>query len=127
MAKIEKSIIEPKWVKIKELYELKTNGSDKYGTNFKLDGELDKLCIEFINLIGEATTSYGYNYIVEGVKLDLWKERIWSLVENAGLLPGVSSSDDNEIEGNDDWMQDDSEEFEMDIESKEHEAYTTHL
>ena len=28
--------------------------------------------------------------------MNLWKERIWSLVENAGLLPEISWRDDKE-------------------------------
>ncbi len=41
MAKIEKSIITPKWVEIKKMYEDGTNGSKEYGKNFPIDGELD--------------------------------------------------------------------------------------
>ena len=32
MAKVEKTIVTPMWVKIKEMYEEGTNRSDKYGT-----------------------------------------------------------------------------------------------
>jgi hypothetical protein len=31
MAKIEKSFLTPKWLKVKEMYENETNGSDKEG------------------------------------------------------------------------------------------------
>ena len=98
MAKMQKSIVTPMWSKIKEMYETGTNGSDKYGTNFEVDGELDKLCCEFIDLMGEITTHYGWTAIVEDVKMDLWKERIWSLIENAGLLPEIAWRDDLESE-----------------------------
>tara|TARA_R110001632_G_scaffold168333_1_gene286973 strand:+ start:45 stop:437 length:393 start_codon:yes stop_codon:yes gene_type:complete len=125
MAKMQKSIVTPMWSKIKEMYETGTNGSDKYGTNFEVDGELDKLCCEFIDLMGEITTHYGWTAIVEDVKMDLWKERIWSLVENAGLLPEIAWRDDKEsdrLELEDKWNTED--EFEEDFESKcDEEAY----
>ena len=61
MSKIEKSVITPKWQKIKAMYQAGTNGSDKYGTNFPLKGELDMLCSEFINLVGEITHKRGFD------------------------------------------------------------------
>ncbi len=120
MGKVEKSIVESKWIKIKAMYESGTNGSIRYGKNFEIDGELDKLCNEFIDLMGEITTNYGWGCIIEGVKMDLWKERIWSLVENAGLLPEIAwrdEKDDDEII--DTWNSPDEDEFSYDLESKE--------
>lgn len=120
MAKPVKQIVTPKWQKIKAMYEAGTNGSVKYGTNFEIEGELDQLCCEFIDLMGEITTHYGWTTIVEDVKMDLWKERIWSLVENAGLLPEIAWRDekeDNEIV--DTWNSTDEDEFSNDLESKE--------
>jgi len=94
MAKINKSFLTPKWLEIKAMYEEGTNGSDKYGTNFEIEGELDMLCHDFIDTIGEFTHEFGWDCVIEGVKMDLWKERIWSLVENAGLLPEIAWKDD---------------------------------
>ncbi len=94
MAKIEKSFLTPKWLEVKSMYENGTNGSDKYGTNFEIGGELDKLTREFIDIIGEYTHQFGWTCVIEGVKMDLWKERIWSLVENAGLLPEIAWKDE---------------------------------
>lgn len=94
MPKVEKSFLTPKWLEVKEMYETNTNGSDKYGTNFEIGGELDKLTREFIDIIGEYTNQFGWDCIIEGVKMDLWKERIWSLVENAGLLPEIAWKDE---------------------------------
>jgi hypothetical protein len=94
MAKINKSFLTPKWLVIKAMYEAGTNGSDKYGTNFEIEGELDMLCHDFIDTIGEFTHEFGWDCVIEGVKMDLWKERIWSLVENAGLLPEIAWKDD---------------------------------
>ena len=94
MAKMKKEFLTPKWLEIKLMYETGTNGSDKYGTNFEINGELDKLTRDFIDIIGEFTREFGWDCIIEGVKMDLWKERIWSLVENAGLLPEIAWKDD---------------------------------
>lgn len=125
MAKPIKTIVTPKWQKIKAMYEAGTNGSDKYGTNFEIEGELDMLCHEFIDMVGEITQDRGFDCVVEDIKMDLWKERIWSLVENAGLLPEIAWRDDKEsdrLEAEDKWNSDDDE-YEYDIESREHEAY----
>jgi len=125
MAKPIKTIVTPKWQKIKAMYEAGTNGSDKYGTNFEIEGELDLMCHEFIDMVGEITQDRGFDCVVEDIKMDLWKERIWSLVENAGLLPEIAWRDDKEsdrLEAEDKWNSDDDE-FDYDFESKEQEAY----
>ena len=125
MAKPIKTIVTPKWQKIKAMYEAGTNGSDKYGDNFEIEGELDMLCHEFIDMVGEITSDRGFDCVVEDIKMDLWKERIWSLVENAGLLPEIAWRDDKEsdrLEAEDKWNSYDDE-YDYDIESKEHEAY----
>tara|TARA_Y100000389_G_C17442602_1_gene509545 strand:- start:944 stop:1339 length:396 start_codon:yes stop_codon:yes gene_type:complete len=89
MAKIQKSVITHRWLNIKAMYENGTNGSDKYGTNFPIGGELDILAYNFVNDLGALTVRNGYDYVIEDVKLDLWKERIWCLIENAGLLKDI--------------------------------------
>jgi hypothetical protein len=94
MAKIKKSFLTPKWVEIKEMYEEGTNGSDKYGTNFPTDGELNELANEFVDILGEFTRQFGWECTIEEVHMNLWKERIWSLIENAGLLPEIAWRDD---------------------------------
>tara|TARA_R110000744_G_scaffold272021_1_gene385061 strand:- start:227 stop:634 length:408 start_codon:yes stop_codon:yes gene_type:complete len=94
MAKVQKQFVTPKWVEIKEMYEKGTNGSDKYGTNFELKGELDVLASEFVDILGELTRQFGWGCVIEDIKMDLWKERIWSLIENAGLLPEIAWRDD---------------------------------
>ena len=96
MAKAIKQIVTPMWLEIKEMYKKDTNGSDRYGKNFPLDGELRKKCDEFINLMGELTGRLGGYCVIEDIEMNLWKERIWSLVENAGLLPEISWRDDKE-------------------------------
>tara|TARA_R100000995_G_C3411900_1_gene89772 strand:- start:9 stop:389 length:381 start_codon:yes stop_codon:yes gene_type:complete len=122
MAKMKKEFLTPKWLEIKLMYETGTNGSDKYGTNFEINGELDKLTRDFIDIIGEFTREFGWDCIIENVKMDLWKERIWSLVENAGLLPEIAWKDDlakdiakAEAEAEDDIWEIDEEQIEKEI------------
>ena len=94
MAKMKKQFLTPKWLEIKAMYEDGTNGSDKYGTNFPVKGELNTLTTDFIDIIGELTRQFGWECIIEEVHMNLWKERIWSLIENAGLLPEIAWRDD---------------------------------
>ena len=126
MAKIKKSFLTPKWLEVKLMYEQGTNGSDKYGTNFAIGGELDKLTREFVDIIGEFTHEFGWDCVIEGVKMDLWKERIWSLIENAGLLPDIAWKDDlakEQAEKISDEANDDI--WEMTEEELEEEIYKT--
>ncbi len=121
MTKMKKQFLTPKWLEIKLMYENGTNGSDKYGTNFKVRGELDNLTRDFIDIIGEFTREFGWDCIIEDVKMDLWKERIWSLVENAGLLPEIAWKDDlakdlaKEEEADNDIWEVDEEQIEKEI------------
>ena len=113
MAKPIKSIVTPKWQKIKTMYEAGTNGSDAYGKNFPIGGELDTLSLELIDMLGEITQNQGFGCVVEDIKMDLWKERVWSLIENAGLLPEIAWRDDKEsdrLEAEDKWNSYDDEE-----------------
>ena len=113
-----------KWLEIKKMFEANTNGSKEYGSNFELDGELDELTQHFLGYIAKLTLSKGFDAEVEGVKLDLWKERIWSLIENAGLLPNIAWKDEledkKEIE--DTWNGYDDE-FDVDIDALEKQVY----
>jgi len=121
--KVEKSVLTPKWQEIKAMFEANTNGSKEYGENFPIDGEFDELTQHFIGMLGAITLKQGFDTVVEGVKMDLWKERIWSVVENAGLLPNIAWKDELEIEEvNDTWEEVDNE-FDYDIEKFESEAY----
>ena len=78
--------------KIKSIYKSNTNGRTKYGENFPIDGELDILCQEFIAELSKITMKKGYNQVIEGIELDDWKNRIWNLYENAGLLEGIGEN-----------------------------------
>ena len=98
MAEIIKEVITPRWLKIKEMYEAGTNGSKKYGTNFELGGELNVLSLELVDMLGEITLRNGWGCIVEDIEMDLWKKRVWSLIENAGLLDAIESKDEDEYD-----------------------------
>lgn len=90
MAKIKKLILTNEWVEIKEMFEANTNGCDEYSKNFEIGGELDILTRSFLDRLGDLTTLNGYDVVIDGVKMDLWKERIWSVIENAGLLAPIA-------------------------------------
>ena len=126
MAEIVKEVITPRWLKIKEMYEAGTNGSKKYGTNFELGGELNVLSLELVDMLGEITLRNGWDCIVEDIEMDLWKKRVWSLIENAGLLDAIESKDEDEYDeygedgdyGNN-WIDDEDESIDLDKLSKE--------
>jgi len=125
MKNTQKSILTAEWLTIKSMYEANTNGSNKYGTNFPIDGELDQLSMAFIDKIGDLTNKFGFDCVIDGVKMDLWKERIWSLVENAGLLPEIAWKDElaeEEAEIQDTWYSGDDE-FDADMEAQSYEVF----
>lgn len=112
MKKTQKSILAAEWLEIKAMYEANTNGSNQYGTNFPINGELDNRSLDFVDKLGVLTQQLGFDCVVDGVKMDLWKERIWSLIENAGLLPEIAWKDERdaeEAEVKDDWYNTDDE------------------
>jgi|TARA_R110000772_G_scaffold13890_1_gene40605 hypothetical protein len=128
MKKIEKEFLTPKWVEVKEMFESETNGSDKYGSNFKIGGTLDLKSTEFVDILGELTRRLGWDCQIEGVKMNLWKERIWALIENAGLLPEIAWKDDAEAdrikkEEEDRWNALDEDDYEENLEDKVKEIY----
>jgi len=126
MAEIVKEVITPRWLKIKEMYEAGTNGSKKYGTNFELGGELNVLSLELVDMLGEITLRNGWDCVIEDIEMDLWKKRVWSLIENAGLLDASESKDEDEYDefgedgdyGNS-WVDDEDESVDLDKLSKE--------
>tara|TARA_R100000951_G_C2611893_1_gene171478 strand:- start:91 stop:483 length:393 start_codon:yes stop_codon:yes gene_type:complete len=126
MSEIVKEVITPRWLKIKEMYEAGTNGSKKYGTNFELGGELNVLSLELVDMLGEITLRNGWDCIVEDIEMDLWKKRVWSLIENAGLLDAIESKDEDEYDefgedgdyGNN-WIENEDESIDLDKLSKE--------
>ena len=114
-----------KWLEIKKMFETNTNGSKEYGSNFPIDGELDELTQHFLGYIAKLTLSKGFDAEVEGVHLNLCKERIWSLIENAGLLPNIAWKDeleDEDTEVEDTWNTSDDE-FDADLEAQSFEVF----
>lgn len=123
MSEIVKDVITPRWLTLKRMYKEGTNGSKKYGTNFELGGELNVLALELIDMLGEITMKNGFDCVVEDIEMDLWKKRVWSLIENAGLLNAIETEDDEDedLEDEDDtnWFLEDESEIDLDKLSKE--------
>ena len=90
MVKAKRLILTNEWVEIKEIFEANTNGNEEYGKNFEIGGELDILTRSFLDRLGDITTLRGYNCVIDDIKMNLWKERIWSVIENAGLLAPIA-------------------------------------
>jgi hypothetical protein len=86
MKETQKQYLTNKWVTVKEMFEKDTNGSKKFGTNFEVDGQLNQLIDELLVDIGMITLDQGFDCVIEGVRMDIWKERAWNLLEKAGLL-----------------------------------------
>ena len=125
MKNTQKSILTAEWLTIKSMYEANTNGSNKYGTNFPINGELDQLSTSFVDKIGKLTEKLGFECIIDGVSMNLWKERIWSLIENAGLLPEIAWKDElaeEEAEIKDNWYSD-NDDFDADMEAQSYEVF----
>jgi hypothetical protein len=119
MAKVLKQYVTPKWLKIKKMYESETNGSDKYGTNFEIGGEFDDLTRDFIDMCGELTRRFGADSTIEDVKLDIWKLRVWTAVENAGLLPEIAWRDDKELDRQNELDELDEDIYDLDLDELE--------
>jgi hypothetical protein len=102
MAKAKKLILTNEWVEIKEMFEANTNGCEEYGKNFEIGGRLDILTRLFLDRLGNITTHKGYYCVIDGITMNLWKERLWSVIENAGLLAPIA------------WKIDDAKQEEID-------------
>ena len=51
--------------------------------------------------------------------MDLWKERIWTLVENSGLLPNIAWKDDKAMDDyRDSWDDNNEEDLDADLEEQ---------
>lgn len=70
-----------KFESLKQMYKSK---------NFDIE-VFDELSTYMINLLGECTMR-GINEI-EGIQVEKWKDRVWNLIENAGLLPEYKDED----------------------------------
>jgi len=86
------------WKELKLMYDVKTNGNSEYGENFEIGGELDMMSLALVTKLGELTEELGWDAEVENVPLEMWKKRVWNLIENAGLLEECESVDEDEDE-----------------------------
>jgi hypothetical protein len=102
MAKKEKNIIETKFQNIKSKFK---------AGDFDID-EMDALTCDLIAHLTQLTDN-GISE-VEGVSIDLYKDRTWWLVEKLGLLPEYRDEDEDEDEFNDNYYEVE-EEFEGDV------------
>jgi hypothetical protein len=73
---------------IKQMY--KSRGK----INFDLE-LFDTLSTDLIILLAECTMN-GIEEI-EGLHIDKWKDRVWNLIENAGLLPEYKDEEGSDI------------------------------
>jgi hypothetical protein len=81
--------ITSKFEVIKQMYKSRNkNGFDI--------GVFDALSMDLINLLGELTMNGVVE--VEGMHIDKWKDRVWNLIENAGLLPEYKEEDESIFE-----------------------------
>jgi len=108
MAKKEKNIIETKFLNIK----------NKFKTGEYDIDEMDHLTCDLIAHLAQLTDN-GVEEI-EGVSIDLYKDRTWWLIEKLGLLPEYRDDEedfvDEEIdEEEDDYYRDDEFEYVIEI------------
>jgi hypothetical protein len=81
--------ITSKFEVIKQMYKSRSKNG------FDIDA-FDALSMDLINLLGELTMM-GVTE-VEGMHIDKWKDRVWNLIENAGLLPEYKEEDESVFE-----------------------------
>jgi hypothetical protein len=84
---------------IKQMYK----NRNKEGFDIEV---FDTLSMDLVNLLGECTMA-GITE-VEGLHVDKWKDRVWNLIENAGLLPEYRDEEDDDkfVEIIDTWYTD---------------------
>jgi hypothetical protein len=86
--------VSPRFEEIKAIYK---RDKEKYGNKFPIGGELDMKAMELIEALACITISEGSQILIEGMNLDFWKNRVWIIVENAGLLAELPGDVDDEI------------------------------
>ena len=106
MAKKEKNIIETQWLEIKAKSKVDNPNIE----------ELDRLTCSLISNLSKLTCQ-GITEI-GGIDLDLYKDRVWWVVEKIGLLPEYRDEDEDdllEVLVRDDWETYNEDEFELEI------------
>jgi hypothetical protein len=106
MAKKQKNIIETKWLEIKAKSKVDNPNIE----------ELDHLTCQLIADLAELTEQ-GVTEI-EGMSIDLYKDRVWWIVEKVGLLPEYRDEEEDfdEFEEDEDnyYKVEDEDDFEID-------------
>jgi hypothetical protein len=106
MAKKEKHTIEVDFLDLK----------NKFKANQLTTEQVDQITCKLIAELAVLTVN-GVTEI-NGVSIDLYKDRVWWIVEKAGLLPEYRDEEDFIDEGldeEDDYYNDDDFEFEIEI------------
>jgi len=104
---IQNNTIETQWLEIKNKFKC---SEEDYNL-----AELDHLTSDLIAQLALLTTK-GYTEI-GGVSIDTYKNRVWNVIENIGLLPEYKDIEDinDDLEIVDEWDKYDEEEnFEID-------------
>jgi len=103
MAKKEKHVIEVKYLDLKKRFKAGEMSID----------EVDQITCE---LIAELALLTERNVTEIGnTSIDLYKDRVWWIVENAGLLPEYRDEDEDVVdEIEDDYYKVEEDEFEID-------------
>jgi hypothetical protein len=105
MAKKEKHVIEVKYLDLKKRFKAGEMSIE----------EVDQITCELITELAILTERNVTE--IDGTSIDLYKDRVWWIVENAGLLPEYRDEDDvvDELdEEEDDYYKTEEDEFEID-------------
>jgi len=105
MAKKEKHPIEVKYLDLKKRFKAKEMPIE----------EVDLITCELIAELARLTEKNVTE--INGVSIDLYKDRVWWIVENAGLLPEYRDEDEDivdEIEEDDYYKVEDDFDYEID-------------
>ena len=105
MRKGEKFELDVQFANLKDLF--KSGGG-------KIE-EFDNLSRILLSYMSDLTLNgMGGDEEIEGIKLDLWKDRVYHLIERAGLLPEYSVVEDEEdVEENDSKWYNESDDWEF--------------
>ena len=85
MAKKEKNIIEKKWVIVK---------AKSKEPNYNLQ-ELDYLTSDLIAHLAQLTDKGIME--IDGISIDMYKDRVWWVIEKIGLLPEYRDEDEDDV------------------------------
>lgn len=105
MAKKEKHVIEVKYLDLKKRFKAGEMSIE----------EVDQITCELIAELALLTEKNVTE--IDGTSIDLYKDRVWWIVENAGLLPEYRDEDDivDELDDeDDDYYKVEEDEFEID-------------